>query len=1023
MKKILGLICLAAALVITAFSASAQNGRAARKIQIISSYGYDDAWGQQLCSKVTFYAKKIIPGATVSIVNTDIVHIKTFAGCQREMADAIEHEGETPDAIVILGTEGWMVLKEMKLQINIPIVVCAATDQTMRNYSYFLRSGNVPDSLKSTLKDETAGYNVTGVFGKDNLEATYMALKVILPKNNSVLYFSEGTFADYLNSEEFEDLLTPRNITFASTDVKKINMDFLNTALSNLTKPNTTIIINSFSTDNYSGYNSVYNAQNIPIVMLREIPADETTPMIGGIFVSVPKLAAATAATLRQIFEGTPASAIQYKYISPEKLAVNKVAADRLGIRIAGNKYNIMYEDHTGFFAKFLSKILLAVLIILLLLAAAINLLVRSRNKKVAEDSELYSKLLRDYSMLFKNSPVGIAIFSGNGQFMEGNPKADEELSMVIPSYKNKGNFSLLSSPYVSDATLQKIKRKEVADKHFIFKVNDNNIYQRVIFIPAGVDGKDAVVLLIVNNTDEYLARAEKDKINTSFLLAMDASKYGVAKFDITKPEYAYIGTDSWFHNLKIKNGTSLGESFNSLIKEDLAAVLRFSDQVKNNTVNSFSKDVRTKNEDGTIHWLHLSIVASNANKNEDGIICFAIISDIDQQTKTSMEQAEKRDKYIESTKLRNSLISNLGNELKTPLNALIGFAELLVEATPSDDKAELQKYIEENSEKFLQMVNDIINVSEIESHSAYSDMAEFNLEEVFEKTAEERSAKAKNGNIKIEFEKQGNSIIFSDKSRITNILQLLCNNAETFIGPSKNGTIRIGYEMRENNIYMFVSDTGTSVSGEKRARLFDRLDHLEDESYVDQGLDLPISRSLVRSLHGEIGYKQGDGGSGNTIWCIIPKNYAAESNDATIKGALENATVQKDKGQKIILVAEDNQNNFQLLNFILRKEYIVLHAHDGEEAVKMTAEKKPNVVLMDIKMPKLDGFQATEKIRKSDTVTPIIAVTAYTSEKSQTQVREGQFNGYISKPVNEVELRRALERVLSDGKNKEEKK
>ena len=1014
---------MAAALSAAFCPASAQNNAAGKNIQIISSYGYDDAWGQQLCNKISFYAKKIIPGATISVANTDIVHTKTLAGCQRELSGAMGQANGGPDVIVIVGTEAWMTLKEMNLQVNVPIVVCASTDQTMKDYSYFLRNNIVPDSLKSTVKDGAAGYNLTGVFGRDNVEDTYTALKILLPKNNSVLYFSEGTFADYINTEELDALLTSRNVNFSVTSVKKINMDFLNTALSNLTKPNTTIFINSFSADNYSGYNSVYNANNIPILMLREIPADETTPMIGGIFASISKLAAATAASLKQILEGTPASSIAYKYISSEKLSINKVAADRLGIKMAGKKYNTMYEDHTSFFAKFLSKILLALLIILLVFAVLINLFARRRNKKVSEDAELYGKLLRDYSMLFKNSPVGIAIFTDYGKFMDSNSKADEELSMVIPSYKNAEKFSLMNSPYVSDATLQKIKNKEVADKHFIFKVNNNNIYQRVIFIPATTEGKNAVVLLIINNTAEYLARAEKDKINTSFLLAMDASKYGVAKFDILKPDFAYIGTDSWFHNLKIKNGTTLGTSFNSLVKEDLAAVLRYSDHVKDDPSSSFSKDVRTKNDDGSLHWLHLSIVVNDYNKDEDQIICYAIISDIDQQTKTSMEQAEKRDKYIESTKLRNSLISNMGNELKTPLNALVGFAELLVEATPSDDKAELQKYIEENSDKFLQMVNEIINVSEIESHSSYSQMGEFNLEEVFEKTAADMSEKIKGGNIQVDFTKQGNSIIFSDKSRITNILELLCDNAESFVGSSKTGTVKIGYEMRENNIYMYVSDDANIISGERRARLFDRFDHLEDESYVGQRLDLPIARSLVRSLHGEIGYKQGENGKGNTIWCIIPKNYAATSNDSTLKGVLENATVQKDKGQKVILVAEDNQNNFQLLNFILRKTYVVLHAHDGEEAVKMTAENKPDVVLMDIKMPKMDGFKATETIRKSDTSTPIIAVTAYTSEKSQTQVREGQFNGYISKPVNEVELKRALERVLNEESIKKEDK
>jgi signal transduction histidine kinase/CheY-like chemotaxis protein/ABC-type uncharacterized transport system substrate-binding protein len=1021
MKKLLSSIFIAALALMSVIPAFAQSAGKGKNIQIISSYSYDDAWNQLICSKITFYAKKIIPGVNVSLANTDIVHKQSIADGASEISEVFSRMQKAPDAVVIVGTEAWMVLRKSGIQLgNIPVVVCAPTDETMADYSYFLATHTVPDSLIYSVKDETAGYNVTGVFGRDNIESTIIALKVLFPSTKTAIYFSEKTFEDCLNANKFEAQLSARNIDFIVSDIKKVNADIINSTISNFTKKNAAILINSFSTENSSGYNAVYNSNNVPVVILKQIPADANTPMVGGIFISVPKLAAATAASLKQILSGTPASSIQFKYISPEKMSINKVAADKMGIKLAGKKYNIMYEDHTSFLSKHAVKILSALLILLLLFALFINFAVRKRDKKVTEDVDLYNKLLRDYSALFKNSPIGIAVFTGAGQFVEDNSKASEELSLVIPDYKKSAEFSLLNSPYVSDATLQKIRHKEIADKHYIFKVNDSNIYQRAIFIPTTVEDKEAIVLLIVNNTDEYMQRAEKDRINTSFLLAMDASKYGVAKFDLAKKDFSYIGTDSWFYNLKIKNGTQLDTSFNHLVKEDLAAIMRFSEQAREGTETSFSKDVRVKNDDGSMHWLHLTISVSNFNEKENQVLCYAVISDVDAQKKKEDELSKTYEKYVDSTKLRNSLISNMGNELKTPLNALVGFAELLVEATPADNKAELQKYIEENSDKFLQMVQQVISVSDIESNSARSQMGEFNLEAVFEKVAADAAEKTKGGNINIEFAKQGNNILLSDKSRVQNIIELLCDNAIAFIGHSKAGTVKLGYEMRENNVYIYANDNGDSISGERRVRLFDRFDHLADESYVGQGLDLPIARSIVRSLHGEIGYKQEEGGKGNIIWCILPKNYAAASTSA-IKGELENATTSQDKGQKVILIAEDNQNNFQLLNFILRKDYMILHAHDGEEALKMTLDKKPDMVLMDIKMPKMDGFQATAAIRKKDTKTPIIAVTAYTSEKSRAQVRDGQFNGYISKPVNESELKRAMKTVLSE--DKEEKK
>src|SRR5574344_2299018 len=154
------------------------------------------------------------------------------------------------------------------------------------------------------------------------------------------------------------------------------------------------------------------------------------------------------------------------------------------------------------------------------------------------------------------------------------------------------------------------------------------------------------------------------------------------------------------------------------------------------------------------MHWLHLTISVSSFNKEDNQVLCYAVISDIDSQKQKEDELSKTYDKYVDSTKLRNSLISNMGNELKAPLNALVGFAELLVEATPADNKEELQKYIEENSDKFLQMVQQIISVSDIESNSARTQMAEFNLEAVFEQVTTDAAAKAKDNNINIEFAK-----------------------------------------------------------------------------------------------------------------------------------------------------------------------------------------------------------------------------------------------------------------------------
>ncbi len=182
----------------------------------------------------------------------------------------------------------------------------------------------------------------------------------------------------------------------------------------------------------------------------------------------------------------------------------------------------------------------------------------------------------------------------------------------------------------------------------------------------------------------------------------------------------------------------------------------------------------------------------------------------------------------------------------------------------------------------------------------------------------------------------------------------------------------------------------------------------------------LALCKDIVESLHGEIGVESDGEGKGSQFWFTLPveadedDNEEAEQRDVTPTPVFEKPL---DASRPTILVAEDNDSNYFLVSSILEDEYNLIHAHNGNEAVELFAEYNPHLVLMDISMPDMDGYEATSIIRCSNTDVPIIAVTAYAFQADRLRIMDSGFNGYISKPIDADHLMTEIARLLNNGR------
>ena len=362
----------------------------------------------------------------------------------------------------------------------------------------------------------------------------------------------------------------------------------------------------------------------------------------------------------------------------------------------------------------------------------------------------------------------------------------------------------------------------------------------------------------------------------------------------------------------------------------------------------------------------------------------------------------------------KTAFLANMSHEIRTPLNAIVGFAGLLANAS----EAERNSYVEiikGNTNMLLQLVNDILDMSKIEAGTLefiYSDtdvnqiMRE--LEGIFRLRLEEADSPGR-----IVFEPcLPVCFIHTEKNRVSQVLSNFLSNAFKY---TKEGTITLGYKVREDDIYFYVQDTGTGIPAENVDKVFERFMKL-DAKKQGTGLGLSISQTIIKKLGGEIGVFS-EYGKGSTFWFTLPvKPFdflpLQRTEDDSESVGVDEATYGEGAVRRTILIAEDMDDNYLLYKIYLEKQYDLIRAVNGEEAIAKYLECNPAIILMDIGMPVVDGYQATDAIRQLSSDIPIVAVTAFAYDEDRRKVMSRGFNGYLSKPLNKDELFRMLHKM-----------
>lgn len=438
------------------------------------------------------------------------------------------------------------------------------------------------------------------------------------------------------------------------------------------------------------------------------------------------------------------------------------------------------------------------------------------------------------------------------------------------------------------------------------------------------------------------------------------------------------------------------------------------------------------------IGFIHQSIFTMNVFNislvSQSLLLSFAVLDRFRRMSRDSNNKLEQqkreleiqRDKAQESDRLKSAFLSNMSHEIRTPMNSVVGFASFMTDPDLTEDQRKtFIKLINNNCRVLLRLIDDILDLAKIETGELKITEAECRinnlLDEMYDGFIEERS-RLKKDNIDIFLKKDINSddfVIITDSLRLQQILSNLMQNAIKF---TDKGKIEYGYNIKsDKEIEFYVKDTGRGLPEDKIQAIFEKfrkLDYDKSKIYSGIGTGLTISKNLVTLLGGEI-FVESELVKGTKVKFTIPLKSLKRIDE--YKQSIDSIISNYNWADKNILVVEDEDDNYILLKGILRKTGVkLLWAQNGQKALEIIRSDKLNIdlVLMDLRMPVLDGYDATRRIKELKKNIKIIAVTAMAFANEREESIKAGCDGYISKPINKHKLFEIINLYLSDNKN-----
>ncbi len=391
----------------------------------------------------------------------------------------------------------------------------------------------------------------------------------------------------------------------------------------------------------------------------------------------------------------------------------------------------------------------------------------------------------------------------------------------------------------------------------------------------------------------------------------------------------------------------------------------------------------------------------------KDGKAIQGIIRDVSERKIMMSELVRAKEKAEESDRLKTAFLQNISHEIRTPLNAIVGFSQFLGNAgLPADDQKHYTGIIVQSSKQLLSIITDIMSMATVDAGQEKIRESEVNINDLCMLVYDQFVDKADDRKVSIDFTSKisdKDAEIITDGTKLQQVISNLVGNAVKY---THEGSIKFGYTIKKRHIRFFVEDTGIGIPKEMHQEIFKRFRQAvtsKSKVYGGSGLGLSIAKAYVEIMGGRI-WLESEPGIGSRFFFTIPLKRQAEKG---LPGEESRGSAVNYDKKRTIMIAEDEDLNYLLLSEFLKDINVeVCRAANGDEAVDIcSSDRQVDLILMDIKMPVMDGHEATRKIREFNYKIPIIAQTAYISGQDKESAFESGCNDFLSKPFKKEEL------------------
>ena len=644
------------------------------------------------------------------------------------------------------------------------------------------------------------------------------------------------------------------------------------------------------------------------------------------------------------------------------------------------------------------------------------------QHEELCRTSDELEKSLAMYSELYDFAPAGYVTLGRDGRILQANLMSTRLLGVDRSSLLGMHfiSFVVPEDYRVIDTLLETVFSRRVPGSCDVMLLSDTHSEHstRTVRLEAAVsDTEHACRVILSDITESKRIEVELLQSKERFSQALEAASAGVWQWDVNTGEN-FWSDELWaLYRLKRGNEKPSFKLWSDAIHPDdreltIQAVTTAADKAQEIYV-----EYRVFGHDGSVHWI-MSRGRPLRDRKGKVVRYIGTAIDITRQKQVSnqlqitlSELMAAKEKAEESDRLKSAFLANISHEIRTPMNGIIGFSELLKDPHLSgEEKEEFIDLINQSGQRMLSLINDLIDISLIDANEVALQITETSVNALLSDLQAFFKPEAVKRGLRLNFSTglpDSESIIMTDSAKLNQILTNLIQNALKF---TIKGGIDFGYTRNNGIVEFFVIDSGIGIPQSKIERIFDRF-HQVDNSltryHEGAGLGLSISKAFVELLGGNIKVESVEGAGSNFIF-TIPYNPVHDREYSAL-------SPQHSALSFTILIAEDDAVSTLLLKKNFKGENITfLCAENGWEAVELVQfHPEINLVLMDIKMPIMNGYEASKLIKELRPLLPIIAQSAFTVKEEKQKAQEAGCDAFITKPISKTELLEKMHELL----------